>query len=57
MLKFIVITTVFSMETLKKSEEISKEKPRNLWETNYNYQVKTIYSNYKKYQIFNKFTK
>ena len=30
------------------SKEISKEKPRNLWKYDENYQVKTIYSNYKK---------
>ena len=36
------------------SKEEFEEKPRNLWKNvNLNkYQVKTIYNNYKKYQIF-----
>src|SRR5436189_190493 len=38
----------------KKSEKISKEKPRNLWKKfdRAKYQVKIVDNNYKKFQIF-----
>ena len=46
----LLLIYLFSMET---SKEISNEKPTNLWtESCHPYQVKTIYNNYKKYQMF-----